>query len=178
MITCNKSLNSNNLKECSNTELLERAERPINGGNSLYNGGFTVITSDKLYEKEYKIKGKVQKGVVFLGACYDNNNQFVRQCEISPNSFTRELCPNQGNAVGSIRQVVNCGDYGNSAKEIVNNMVQNNLCIKFKETLPLGAPNFDSAAGRMDYSNMTIRERSTYEITQCPQAILDDLQKA
>lgn len=172
-----KNLNPTGLKKCEDATLKAKADRPLNGGNSLYSKGITVISSSDLYEKQYNIGGEIRKGIVFLGAAYDENGKFVKAVEVSPNSFTRELCPNQGNAVGAIQQVENCSNYGNTVKEIVGNMLTKKLAIFKKETRPLGAPNWISAEQRMDYNNMVIRDRTVYEIKECPENIWNDMFK-
>lgn len=172
-----KNVNPTGLKKCEDSNLLEKANRPLNGGNSLYSRGVTVISSTDLYEKEYNIRGNKTKSVVFLGAAYDENGKFVKAVEVSPNSFTRELCPQKDSAVGALRQVENCLQYGDTAKEIVAKMIDKKLAIFAKEVKPLGVPTFDTAANRMDYSNMTLRDRTVYEIRQCPDNVWNDMFK-
>lgn len=170
-----KNVNPNGLKKCESKELMGKADRPLGGGNALYSKGITVLSSADIYEKQYNIGGEIRKGIVFLGAAYDENGKFVKAVEVSPNSFTRELCPEQGNAVGSIQQVENCSNYGNTIKEIVGNMLTKKLAIFKKETRPLGAPNWIQSEQRMDYSNMIFRDRTVYEIRECPEKIWKDL---
>lgn len=176
-----KSFNSEKLGLMpASAESIERANRTSGEGNSFYRGGYTVIKSVDVWDKEYNItrNGQTTRGKYpcFGTFLYDANGNFVKEGTVSVRALSATLCPNTNNAIGQFNQVK--GLNGNSAVEMVKNLLDNGQCVKFANTVPACKPVWSDTKQAMDYSAMTLRDYPTFEVVNVPENVKADLAKA
>ncbi len=173
-----KTIKAEGLNASPSETTLNKANRPIsNIGAGLYRNGFTVIPSPKVYGKEYNINGSTREGAVFVSFLYDENGKFVKEGTVSTNAILRQLYPNTNDATSPEYQIKEIDKCGNTAVEAVTKLVENGLCIKVGQIKPMCSPNFNAAANRMEFDNMTKRDYPFFDIVAIPEPIKADLLK-
>lgn len=163
---------------CKDAEVLARANRDLAGGsNGLYRNGITVFMSDVVYEKTYTIPNRPSpvKGAVFVTAVYDEEGNFVKNGTVSPSSLLRVLYASDHDATGAQQQVNGILDFGETPKQIVENLIKKRKAIAPIERKQLCRPVYNQTTGQNEFGNMVRREYTIFGVVDIPERVENDL---
>lgn len=152
-------------------EIIERSDRPIDdsqSNNSLRSNCLTFLLSPKVKSVTTKINGQERTYGVFAVAYVKEDGSVLGTGTVSANSLIRNYYPNQGEATNPLPMIVNNSNFGNTALSIAQKLYESDSVIRFKEKKGVYSPVWNSIAETMEYSNMTKRDRSFFEIVPMP----------
>lgn len=155
------------------------SERPVNGamGSSFYNNGVTVLLTEDVYDYPTTIRGRQVITRAHKAAYFDNNGNFVDTGHVSPNSVLMDLYPTTDSAVGAFKRVKGIDKY-ESSRDFAKANIEGLVCVQAVGTkVPACRPDWNDTERKYDYSKMTKRDYTVYEIIPMPAKVKEALEK-